>query len=74
MHALQVVGCSKKVDSYGKEKVLRIQEDTEFCYKSTMCSITKSSLAVLHTNLVFEHHVCVKRFSTMKMCTLQIIH
>lgn len=46
---------------------MRSWEDIEFCYESTICNITKSSLAVLHANLVFEHHVCVKRFSTVKM-------
>lgn len=74
MHALQVVGCLKSGFIWKRKGIiLRRQEDKEFCYKSTICNITKSSLAGLHANLVFEHHVCVKRFSTVKTCTFQII-
>lgn len=39
-HALQVVGCSKKVDSYGKEKVL------SWGVRKTLSSVMKAPFAV----------------------------
>lgn len=61
-HALQVDGCSKKVDKKEREGiVLGSQEDIELKYKSIICHTTESSPTVYPSSfiVVFEHHIDV---------------